>query len=115
MWIDKLADGVLQVETLIGSRYVQPKFSQRAYLMWIFRNFQSLPQQVLRPRQQRFIDRLCQERGFVSVSALGAPDKPVIGRIEKRSLAQAEILPMRKPATSTSAAVREQSREAASA
>ena len=29
MWIDKLADGVVQVQTPIGPRYVMPSFLQR--------------------------------------------------------------------------------------
>jgi hypothetical protein len=47
MWIEKLADGVLQVETPIGARFIRPSFFERAYLLWMFRNFDSLPQQVL--------------------------------------------------------------------
>jgi hypothetical protein len=120
MWIEKLADGVVALDTPIGPRYVQPNFVQRAYLIWTFRNFFSLPQQVLRPWEQRLIDRLWSENRFVSLSAAGAPDRPVIGRIERRAPAQAEVLPFRKPAISEStsgstAAAAEQSQEAASA
>jgi hypothetical protein len=98
MWIEKLADGVVAVDTPIGPRYVRPNFVQRAYLIWTFRNFFSLPHQVLRPWEQRLIDRLWSENTFVSLSAAGAPDRPVIGRIERRTSAQAEVLPFRKPA-----------------
>jgi len=115
MWIEKLADGVLEVDTPIGPRYVQPSFLQRAYLIWIFRNFFSLPQQVLRPRECRLIDRLWSENKFVSLSVVGEPDRPVIGRIERRLQPQAEVAPVRKPAASAASAVAEQSREAASA
>ncbi len=115
MWIEKITDGVLELDTPIGPRYVQPNFAQRAYLMWTFRNFFSLPQQVLRPWERRLIDRLWSENRFVSVSAAGAPDKPVIGRIERRAPAQAEVLPIRKPVSASESAVAEQSREAASA
>jgi hypothetical protein len=118
MWIEKLTDGVLAVDTPIGPRYVQPNFAQRAYLLWTFRNFFSLPQQVLRPWQLRLIDRLWSENRFVPLSAAGAPDKPVIGRIERRVPARAEVVPIRqspirKPVSSSNAAVAEQSREAA--
>jgi hypothetical protein len=115
MWIEKLAEGVLQVDTPVGPRYVQPNFKQRAYLMWIFRHFPSLPPQVLRPRERQLIDRLWSEHKFVSMPAMGAPNKPVIGRIERRLSPQPDVLPTRKAAPSSSAAVPEQGREAASA
>jgi hypothetical protein len=115
MWIEKLTDGILELDTPIGPRYVQPNFAQRAYLLWTFRNFFSLPQQVLRPWQLRLIDRLVSENRFVSVSVVGANDRPVIGRIERRVLAQAEPLPFRKPASAVQSASAEPSREAASA
>jgi len=119
MWIEKLTDGALELDTPIGPRYVQPNFAQRAYLIWTFRNFFSLPQQVLRPWERRLIDRLRSENRFVSLSAAGAPDRPVIGRVERRSPlqadVQAEVLPFRKPAPDSQPAGAEQSREAASA
>ena len=114
MLIEKLTDGVLQVDTPIGARYVQPSFLERTYLLWIFRNFHSLPQQVLSARQQQLIDRLCQEQTFVPV-AVGGLDKPVIGRIENRSLNQTPTLPSRRPVASAKSPMPEQGREAASA
>ena len=114
MWIDKLTDGVLELDTPIGPRYVQPTFLQRAYLIWTFRNFFSLPQQVLRPWELRLIDRLCGENRFVSLAA-GARERTVIGRVERRVPTQSENLLVRKPASATQAPVAEQSREAASA
>ena len=120
MWIEKLARGVLELDTPIGPRYVQPNLLQRAYLIWTFRYFFSLPQPVLRPWQLRLIDRLRGENRFVSLSAAGVPDQPVIGRIERRTPAQAEGLPICKPAvrepiSALPSAVAEPSREAASA
>jgi hypothetical protein len=96
MWIEKLTAGVLELDTPIGPRYVQPNLAQRAYLMWTFRNFFSLPQQVLRPWERRLIDRLWSENRFVSLSA-GASDRPVIGRIERRAPPPAEVMQTRKP------------------
>ena len=55
MLIEKLAAGVVQVKTPIGPRYVMPSFSQRLYLVWMFRNFPILPHAVLSGRQQRMI------------------------------------------------------------
>lgn len=115
MWIEKLVAGVLQVDTPIGPRYLRPDFTQRAYLMWTFRNFPSLPQQVLSAREQRLIDRLYREHGFVSIAAVGAPDTPVIGRIERRLPAQPEILPRRMPVSASTSAMPERGSQAASA
>ncbi|MGO9402167.1 MAG: hypothetical protein ACLPVW_01705 [Terriglobales bacterium] len=120
MWIEKLSRGVLEMDTPIGPRYVEPNFLQRVYLIWTFRNFFSLPQQVLHPWELRLIDRLLGENRFVSRFAASALDRPVIGRIERRAPAQTEVLPLRKPPareamSGSTSAVAEQSREAASA
>jgi hypothetical protein len=112
MWIEKLTDGVLELDTPIGPRYLQPTFLQRALLLWTFRNFFSLPQQVLRSSELRLIDRLCSENRFVSMPAVGAPAKPVIGRVERRTPTQEEVLPLRKPMAGKKPAVAEQSQEA---
>src|SRR3979411_2365361 len=112
MWIEKLTDGVLEVDTPIGPRYVQPNLVQRAYLIWTFRNFFSLPQQVLRPWERRLIDRLWSENRFVSVFRRGAPKGPVIGKAEGRAPAQVEVVPIRKPVSGSNPAVAEQSQEA---
>ena len=114
MWIEKLARGILELDTPIGPRYLQPSFIQRAWLLWTFRNFSSLPQQVLRTGERRLVERLCAENRFISLSAVGA-DWPVIGRIERRPPQLAEVLPMRKPVSRAQAAPTDQGREAASA
>jgi len=115
MWIEKLADGVLEIDTPIGPRYLYPNFKQRAYLLWIFRNFPSLPQQVLCPRERQLIDRLWSENRFVSIHAMRALPKPVIGRIERRGSSQPGVVSTHAPASESSAAVQEPGREAASA
>src|SRR5271169_7117784 len=117
MWIEKLTDGVIELDTPIGSRYVQPNLVERAYLIWTFRNFFSLPQQVLLPWERRLIDRLWSENRFVSLATAGASDRPVIGRIERRAPAQApsDVVPLRKPVSASNPAVAEPGREAASA
>jgi hypothetical protein len=104
MWIDKLADGVVQVQTPIGSRYVMPSFLQRIYFLWMFRHFPILPHAVLRPAQQRLLERLCSEQRFVSMAyADGLEDAPVIGTVERRSTVGSEPLPPRRPAASETA------------
>jgi|SRR5271166_4504914 len=114
MWIEKLIDGVLELDTPIGPRYVQPNLVERAYLVWTFRNFFSLPQQVLHPWERRLVDRLWSDNRFVSLS-MGAQDRPIIGRVERRAVPRAEVVPIRKPVSGSKPAVADQSREAASA
>jgi hypothetical protein len=103
MWIDKLADGVVQVQTPIGPRYVMPSFLQRVYFLWMFRHFPILPHAVLNSWQQRLIDRLCSEQRFVSMAyADGMEDAPVIGTVERRPTMGSGTLPPRRPVVSES-------------
>jgi hypothetical protein len=101
MWIEKLAEGVVQVQTPIGPRYVMPSFIQRIYLLWMFRNFPILPHAVLSKRQQRLIDRMCSEQRFASLAyADGMSDTPVIGTVERRPPIAADQMPPRRPVVS---------------
>ena len=103
MLIEKLAAGVVQVQTPIGPRYVMPSFLQRVYLLWMFRNFPILPHAVLNCRQQRMIDRMCGEQRFASMAyADGMDQAPVIGTIERRPPIGADQLPPRRSVTSGS-------------
>jgi hypothetical protein len=102
MLIDKLAAGVVQVQTPIGPRYVMPSFLQRVYLLWMFRNFPILPHAVLSRREQRLIDRMCSEQSFASMAYTDSLDEaPVIGTIEHRPPIAASALPPRRPPAST--------------
>lgn len=103
MLIEKLADGVVRVQTPIGPRYVMPSFLQRLYLVWMFRHFPILPHAVLSRRQQRMIDGMCSEQRFASmVYAAGFDEAPVIGTIEHRPMIGTEPTSRRRPATSDS-------------
>ena len=84
MWIDKLFGGVLEIETPIGPRFLNLNFLERVRLLWTFRHFLSLPQQVLRSSELRLIDRLAGENRFISQSAIAEHDLPVIGRVERQ-------------------------------
>ena len=88
MWMEKLMAGVVRVVTPIGPRFIELSFWQRAYFLWIFRNFDTLPQQVLSERERRVIDQLCVEKRFVSLSNLS--DAPVIGTLERIPAAHVE-------------------------
>lgn len=99
MLIEKLAGGVVRVQTAIGPRYVMPSFLQRLYLVWVFRNFNILPHAVLSRRQQRMIDEMCSQQRFASVLYAGGLDEaPVIGTIEHRPPLAPDSLPPRRPA-----------------
>jgi hypothetical protein len=101
MLIEKLAAGVVQVQTPIGPRFVMPSFLQRVYLLWMFRNFPILPHAVLNARQQRMIDRMCSEQRFASMAyADGMDEAPVIGTVEHRPPIGADQLSPRHPSTS---------------
>lgn len=83
--IEKLNSGLLRVLTPLGPRYLNPSFLQRLYLVWIFRNFESLPAKVLTPRQQKVIDSMWSQNRFVaSPQSHGVYDAPVIGTLEQR-------------------------------
>jgi hypothetical protein len=99
MLIEKLAAGVVRVQTPIGPRYIMPSFLQRLYLVWVFRNFEILPHAVLSGRQQRMIDQMCSEQRFASIVYAGGMDEaPVIGTIEHRPPLAPGDLPPRRPA-----------------
>ncbi|MGA7686000.1 MAG: hypothetical protein WCC32_08705 [Terriglobales bacterium] len=115
MWIEKLAHGILELDTPVGPRYLELSFFERALLTWTFRNFSSLPQEVLRRSERRLIDRLWNENRFVSLSVDGASDRPVIGRVERRAPTPVEVMPERKPPAASKPALADEGREAVSA
>jgi hypothetical protein len=55
----KIRTGLVEMRTNVGLVYVSPSFWERIYLLWTFRNFHSLPKQVLNRHQQQLIDKLC--------------------------------------------------------
>jgi len=100
MLIEKLAAGVVRVQTALGPRYLVPSLPQRVYLVWMFRNFAVLPHMVLSRRQQQMIDRMCAEQRFASVVYADVMDEaPIIGTVERRP-AGVEDLPPRRPVMS---------------
>jgi len=112
MLIEKLAVGVVQVQTPIGPRYVMPSFLQRVYLIWMFRHFPILPHAVLNARQQRMIDRMCSEQCFASMAyADGMDEAPVIGTVEHRPLIGADQFRPRRPVTGDSRGLAAEARQ----
>ena len=101
MLINKLAAGVIQVQTPIGPRYLVPSsFLQRVYLVWMFRHFPILPHAVLSRWQRQMVDRMCSEQRFISRAySDGMNEVPVIGTVESRPLLSAYQLSPRQAAT----------------
>ena len=96
MVIEKLADGVVRVQTPIGPRYLMLSFLQRLYFLWVFRHFPILPHAILSRRQQRMVDRLCSEQVFASLPYVdGLNEAPVIGTVERRPVVGPHTVPAR--------------------
>lgn len=84
MWISKLRWGVLRLVTPVGPRYVRPAFWERVYLLWVFRNFSVLPQNVLSRRAHALMENLCVRQHSEAHGFLYAiTDQPVIGTVER--------------------------------
>jgi hypothetical protein len=104
MWLEKLCSGVLRVLTPLGPRYLKPSLAQKFYLLWIFRNFQTLPLKVLSSRQQRLVESMCEQNRFISMG-IEIDDAPLIGTLEQRPPVPSGKMPTRRPSTSVQDAV----------
>jgi hypothetical protein len=102
MLLEKLTHGVLRVLTPLGPRYVNPPLGQRIYLLWLFRNFHTLPVKVLSAGQQKRLEKMCARHGFV---ALAIADRPILGTLEQRPPIQPENGLPRRPSQSVSDSV----------
>ena len=82
MLLDKLQSDLLAYETEQGSAHVRVSGRQRLYLLWTFRNFNSLPVKSLNARQQRLVENL-----YLRNSGRFLPSHPgrdaVVGTVEK--------------------------------
>lgn len=104
----KLRSGVLELSTATGPLYASASISERIYLLWIFRNFRSLPRQVLNERQRELIDKL--SRAAALRQAAGSP---IIGVVENVQLMSdriaaanaSKVVEMAKAATDMAQAV----------
>lgn len=104
MLLEKLSSGVLRVLTPLGPRFLKPSFFQRIYLLWVFRNFPTLPLKVLSHRQQKLIEAMCDEGRFVSLGA-GFDDAPLLGTLEQRPPVSPGMAPPRRPSASVQESV----------
>jgi len=76
----KIRTGLVELRTNVGSLYVSPSFWERIYLLWTFRNFHSLPKQVLNRHQQRLIDKLCRTEIVSRIGPIARTS--IIGAVE---------------------------------
>src|SRR5277367_3990983 len=72
---------LLELRTESGTIYVCPSKWQRLRLLWTFRHFHVLPQQILSRRDQHLIEKL--SRSAVITPALPVPRSAVLGVVEK--------------------------------
>ena len=82
----KIRTGLVELRTNVGSVYVSPSFWERVYLLWTFRNFPSLPKQVLNRREQQLIDKLC--RAEIVGRTKPMAEAVVIGTVENVDVKQ---------------------------
>ena len=94
---DKLNRGVVEILTPIGPRYLRLTFWQRLYFVWMFRNFSTLPQQVLSRAGLNMIEGLCARQAFVRFGH-GLDEAPVIGTVERYQAKLVEPEVPRRPA-----------------
>jgi hypothetical protein len=83
MFQAKLSRGFLEVFTDDGVRYVRPLLLERLRLIWIFRNFSVVSQQVLSARQQQLVSSLCsQDRLISSLELNERENNALIGKLD---------------------------------
>jgi TonB family protein len=79
------------LDTNEGPVYAPAAGWDRVYLLWTFRNFRSLPQAVLSPRQRRFMAALYRDASSHPANQLH--DAPIVGRIEHFDALSISALP----------------------
>ena len=100
--IDKIRRGVLAVPTDCGVRYLQLSLTERLRLLWTFRNFPVLPEEVLH-RHERALIAAVRRKGKYLANWNGHGDlsEHCIGTLERtnpRNQPAPLDLPMEHPA-----------------
>ena len=102
--VSNIGNGVVELRTDVGRLYVCPTGWQSLYLRWTFRNFHSLPQQILNRRQKRLIERL--SRTALLNLAEPVPSSAIIGIVENmRVFGLPSVAEAAEPATKAKPAV----------
>lgn len=105
MLIEKIRRGVLQVTTDAGTHYVQPSLLEKLLLLWTFRNFRVLPEEVLSQHERQLVKELCSQQRLQKSSLPVFPEAScVIGTVDRVSPAPKKpVKNRREPAQSCSA------------
>lgn len=85
MWMEKIRHGVLQVSTDNGERIVTPSLTERIQLVWMFRNFQILPEEVLTRHERSLLDMLCGDERLERPRRPALASACIIGTVERHS------------------------------
>jgi len=85
MWMEKIRHGVLQVATDSGPRYVQPSLFERLQLVWTFRNFHVLSEEVLSQHERLLMSHLCAEERMCRLRVTEPVPACIIGTVERGS------------------------------
>jgi hypothetical protein len=93
MLLEKIRRGVLQVTTETGTHYVEPSLLEKLLLLWTFRNFRVLPEEVLTQHERQFIAQLCERSRIQKASQTDVADPDcVIGTVDRVPPAPRRIL-----------------------
>ena len=99
--MEKLRRGVLQVSTESGLRYVEPSLTERVQLIWTFRNFNVLSEEVMTAHERHLMALLCAAERLKRARGMDQSPFCVIGTIER--LAPIAPKPVRSVHTTRSA------------
>ena len=93
MLLEKIRRGVLHVATETGTHSVEPSLLEKLLLLWTFRNFRVLPEEVLTQSERQFIGQLCERSRLQRVSQADLADPScVIGTVDRVPPAPRKIL-----------------------
>jgi hypothetical protein len=99
MLIEKICRGVLAVETDCGLRYLQLSPLERIRLLWTFRNFRLLPEEVLKRHERTLIDMLYRQGKFLrNGNGHGDLSQICVGTVELSAARKQPQSTMLKPA-----------------
>lgn len=93
MLIEKIRRGVLQVTTEAGTHYVEPSLLEKLLLLWTFRNFRVLPEEVLTEHERQLVKDLCSDPRLQKSALQVFPEAGcVIGTVDRVPPAPRKIL-----------------------
>lgn len=93
MLLEKIRRGVLHVATETGTHSIEPSLLEKLLLLWTFRNFRVLPEEVLTQSERQFIGQLCERSRLQKIDPNDLTDPScVIGTVDRVPPAPRRIL-----------------------